>query len=361
MLLTGPPAARRCAVMRRRLLLVIAVLLAAGSGCTQSRYLVQATAGQLDMLHRSRPIATVVRDDRVPARTRALLTWVPHIKRYAETQGLTPSTSYERYADLRRPAAVWVVQGSAPLAFEPRQWSFPIVGSVPYLGFFDEGAANAFAQQLAREEPLDVDVRTAGAYSTLGWFSDPVLSTMIPDGPEGLGELANVILHESVHATVYVSDQSAFDESLASFVADRMTAQWLAQALGSDHPLARAWSRYQEDYQQRIQLLRDAWTKLDALYRSDAADEVKRAEKARILEALSQELRAARPINNATLTGIQTYGVGEKAFQRLFAACDQQWPRFLRAVSTLKSSDFSQPQAESFDEVLDGLAAKGCP
>src|SRR5690606_33885389 len=135
-------------------------------------------------------------------------------------QGLNRTRNYDHYADLQRPAAVWVVQAAPRLELTERAWSFPIVGTVPYLGFFDETEAQAFARELELAEDLDVDVRTAAAYSTLGWLRAPVLSTMIADGPEALGELVNIVLHESVHATVYVPGQSAFDESLASFVAD---------------------------------------------------------------------------------------------------------------------------------------------
>jgi len=209
--------------MRRLLLLVILV---AGSGCFTTRYLLQAAGGQYELVHVARPLSVVKDDPGVPLRIRALLAKVPAIKRYGQLNGLTPTGNYERYADLKRPAAVWVVQGCKSLAFEPSRWEFPIVGTVPYLGFFDEKGARAFAAELSAAEPeLDVTVRTAAAYSTLGWFRDPVLSTMIPEGPEAFGELANVILHESVHATVYVKNQSAFDESLACFIADELT--WL--------------------------------------------------------------------------------------------------------------------------------------
>ena len=329
-------------------------------GCFHTSYLAQAGSGQIDLLRRSRPITSVLRQGDAPLNVRRVLRRVPQIKAFAQSQGLTPSGSYERYADLKRSAAVWVVQASAPLAFEQREWCFPIVGTVPYLGFFDAAAAHAYADELAREERLDVDVRTASAYSTLGWLKDPVLSTMISDGPEALGELANVVLHETVHATVYVGGQSAFNESLASFVADRMTLQWLEEAVGADAPQTLAWRVYEAQSRARVERMHEAWRALDALYRSSRADEEKQAEKARILAALEAQLGAKKAINNATLAGLKDYGTGVDAFERLFEACGRRWPAFIASVRTIRASDFAEEQTEEFDSVLERLALSGC-
>src|SRR5690606_34569810 len=130
-----------------------------------------------------------------------------------------------------REAATWVVSACESLSFKPKQWRFPIVGSFTYLGWFDHPSAEEYAEEL-RKEGWDVDVRGAAAYSTLNWFRDPVLSTMIPRGKHDVGSLVNVVLHESVHATIYLKDQAYFNESLASFVADRMTFDYLSEKYG---------------------------------------------------------------------------------------------------------------------------------
>ena len=340
--------------------LVIAAAALAATGCFGAGYVAQAVGGQAAILHAARPISTVMADPEAPGRVRHLLQSVRAIKRYGLSQGLEPTRSYERYADLHRPAAVWVVQGCAPLAFDVRRWRFPFVGTVPYLGFFDPGAAERYAGALAERERLDVEVRTAGAYSTLGWFRDPVLSTMIPSGPEARGELANVVLHESVHATVYVNDQSAFDESLASFVADRLTRAWLLGALGAASAETRAWIEAHERWSARRQRLHRAYEELDALYRSTVSDDEKRAGKGRVLDALQRELKLRRPLNNAALAGYRAYDTGTAAFERLLVACDGSWPRFLAAVGRLRPGDFERPQQEDLDPVIDRLAAQGC-
>jgi predicted aminopeptidase len=301
----------------------------------------------------------VKEDPSVPPRIRALLSKVPAIKRYGQLNGLTPTDNYGRYADLHRSAAVWVVQGCKSLAFEPRRWDFPIVGSVPYLGFFDEAAARAWAKELSKEGDLDVTVRTASAYSTLGWFKDPVLSTMIPEGPEAFGELANVILHESVHATVYVKNQSAFDESLASFVADELTWLLVIGRSGLHSEEAQAWIAGEARAERFTKEMHRAYEDLDALYKSSRGAEEKRALKEARLTQLQQTLGMRRRLNNADLAGSRTYDTGRPAFQRLLRACGGL-PKFLEAIRSLTEKDFDSPQQPQFDGVVDRLAARAC-
>lgn len=324
---------------------------AASSGCFTVRYLTQAAGGQLALLHDARPLDEVLASPQTPPRVRALLARVEDVKAWGQAQGLKPTRNYDRYVDLHRPAAAWIVQACAPLAFQVYRWQFPIVGSVPYLGFFDREEARRFAAELAASAPLDVDVRGASAYSTLGWFRDPVLSTMLGEGGDALGDLVNVILHESVHATLYVPGQSAFDESLASFVADRLTLDWLRGKRGPESADTVAWVAAQQAAQERVVKLRAAWLELDTLYRSSAPEAEKRREKQRILGALQAALKS-RPLNNAALAGFKTYSTGEAAFTRLLEACEGEWPRFLAVLGRLRAEDFGRPQLDAFDGVV---------
>ena len=171
---------------------------------------------------------------------RELLAEVPTIKRFAERHGLRPTSSYAKYAEVPRSAIVWVVSASTPLSFQPRTWTFPIVGSVPYLGWFDEAEARDFADDL-RSQGYDVDLRGAQAYSTLGWFDDPILSTMLGSGDEAVGDLANVVLHESVHATYYLPGQSPLNESVADFLGDRLATAYLRERTGENSDELRAY------------------------------------------------------------------------------------------------------------------------
>ena len=338
----------------------LAALALLSQGCFSAGYVAQAARGELGILGSARSIRRVVADRSTPARVKRLVASVHGIKAYGEAQGLLPTRNYTSYADLHRPAAVWVVQACAPLAFEIQRWRFPIVGTIPYLGFFDEAAARRYAASLAAERPLDVDVRGAAAFSTLGWFHDPVLSTMIPRGDAALGQLANAVLHESVHATLYIRDQSAFDESLASFVADRLTPRWLVATLGPDARETRAWVAAHAAHRALVARLHRAYVELDALYRSSETDPRKLAAKEHILGTVREELRWSRPLNNATLADFRTYDAGTEAFERLLAACQGSWPRFLAALRHVHETSFDRPQQVPFDEVVDRLASHGC-
>src|SRR5664280_430428 len=196
-------------------------------GCGSLGYLYQAANGQLALMNHARPVEELLKDPQTPPRLRRLLSENGPIKEFAEKQGLKPTRNYREYVQMDRPVAVWVVIASEEFRFKAKEWSFPLVGSFNSLGWFASADADAYAAGV-RKEGWDVDVRGAAAYSTLGWFHDPILSTMIPEGDGAMGALVNTVLHESLHATVYVNNQSYFNESLACVVADKLTPEYLS-------------------------------------------------------------------------------------------------------------------------------------
>ncbi|WP_437809124.1 aminopeptidase [Sorangium sp. So ce1078] len=328
------------------------------SSCTQVRYIAQAGLGQISMAWRTESLEDAVGDARRPWRTRALLREVPHIKRFGERHGLTPTGNYRTYVELDRPAAVWVVSACEPLRFRSKTWSFPIVGTVPYVGWFDLEDARAFAAPL-KAAGWDVDVRGAGAYSTLGWLEDPVLSTMISSGDEALGELANVVLHESLHATLYVKGQTRLNESLASFVGDELTKVFLDERVGPFSAEKTAYMREQERREARVRALHEAYVRLNRLYASSAPNAEKRAEKAAVLARLEEEIGARRPLNNAALVQFRVYNSGTSELRALLATCGGSWPKFLGALRRLENHRFSSPQ-ENVGRVVEPLIRAGC-
>lgn len=340
-----------------RLLALAAVLSGLPAlGCAAPGYLFQAAQGQLDLACRARPLQRAIDDPRTPPRVRELLAEVPSIKRYGIGYGLTPTKSYETYVALDRPRVVYVTTASEPLAFKPRRWRFPIVGSVPYLGWFDLTDAQRYAAELAKEG-LDVEVRGASAYSTLGWFRDPVLSSMLPEGPATLAGLVDVVLHESVHATVYVPGQSTFNESLAEYVSDGLTEEYLRAHGHIAELIAYENGRVGADLRRRR--MHEAYKALEALYASPLPREEKLAKKAEILEALKAELGWRRTINNATLLESRTYGSEADHFAALFERCGS-WERFWKAVRAIEPGWFPGDQAARFGEVLARAGAEHC-
>jgi predicted aminopeptidase len=331
------------------------------SGCMTGRYLAQAGCGQLDIVLRARDIGRAAADERVAAPTRRLLALVPKIKRFGEENSLRPTRSYHRYAELDRDAVVWVVTASEPLRFRPKTWWFPIVGTVPYLGWFDRSDARELADEL-RAEGWDADVGAADAYSTLGWFDDPVLSTMISGGDEALGELVNVILHESVHATLYIDGQTRFNESLAEFSAGKLTRTFLDRRYGPGSREKAAYLEAERRAEERAAEMHRAYEELERLYASSRSREDKLADKARILTELRQRTRFRRPINNATLAAFKNYNSGTPELEALLRACGGSFARYFVALRALKRrGSFQAPNQADLGPVLQPLIERGCP
>jgi predicted aminopeptidase len=349
----------RCVTFSARCLATLSLVLAS-FGCVQTCYLLQAAYGQDELAFKARSIDDVVADPSVPRETRQLLALVADVKKFGNAHGIAATGNYDSYVDLGRPAVVWVVTASHPLRFEPKTWWYPIVGTVPYLGWFDKDAAEKFGAEL-REEGWDVDVRGSSAYSTLGWFDDPVLSSMIKPRDSVVGDLVNVVLHESVHATHFVAGQASFNESLADWVADRLTDRYLAERLHLDRWQQYAYDEAQIDRAERAKRFHEVYQELDAVYRSKASDAEKLARKEAILEALGRESRLGRQINNATLLGSRTYHAGGPAFGKLFDHCGGAWPRFWAAVKSIDTSSFATEQEDDVGKVLAPLLAKPCP
>lgn len=335
--------------LRSLLVLVALTWLQGCGGQLGVGYLAQAAEGQFWLLRSRRPLGEVVADPTTPEATRAMLAEVPKIKQFGEQQGLKATSNYAHYVDVGSPAVTWVVSACDPLAFRPRVWKFPIIGAITYVGWFDRDEAKEHAVRL-KSQGLDVDLRGAGAYSTLGWLPDPVLSSMLHPGDGALGGLVDVVLHESVHATYYLNGQSFLNESLATFVARRLTRDYLNQTRGPENRELTAYEADQQYGNKRRKGLHQVYEELDGLYRSDLPREEKLARKERII-ADAQQRYGGRPLNNAVLIQYQTYGSDHEDFEALFARCGG-WPPFWEAIRSIDASHFERPQQEALKAVL---------
>jgi predicted aminopeptidase len=328
-----------------------------GGGCLMTRYLAQAGHGQLDLLARARPIDEVVRDPDTSARTAMMLAEIPAIKQYGRSYGLSVRRNYTRFVAMGRPGVVWFVGAADPLAFRPRKWCFPIAGCFAGLGWFDEDEAIAHKRQLDRMG-YDTIARPASAYSTGGWFPDPVLSTMLGGGDDALPDLANVILHESVHATVLVPDQPFFNESLATYIADRLTDHWIATRFGPGSPEELAWTLGQAVSLARVARMLAGYQQLKALYGEPISRERKLARKAQIIDELVEDLKLRRRPNNATLTETRVYNGGVAPLIEAHRACGDLRALVL-AARTLTRRDFAAPLQEDLAPI-GALLAERC-
>lgn len=358
-MITAVKAAMDNCGRRAQSAVILAVALAFLAGCLETGYVIQAGLGQLRLRSQARPIDQVLADSEVDRRTKILLQEVPHVLAFADKNGLRSKGNYQTYVDLDRPSVVWFMAASKPLAFEPKLWSFPIVGSFTYVGWFDYREAQQIKRILV-SRGLDVHVRRVRAFSTGGWFRDPILSTMLSDEDDAFRSLANVLIHELTHANILVNDQSTFNESVASFVGDTMAEQYLIKRFGPDSAEVVAYREEQAEDRKRGQRMARAYQELAALYDSDATDAAKLAGKRRIIDQLEAELALPYRANNASLLGFKTYNAGLAEFARLYEVCNRDWPRFLAAVGQLDGSAFAEEQLEIIGPVIDKLTARGC-
>lgn len=305
--------------------------------CTNIRYIGQAALGQAELLTRARPIEHVIADPSVDVRTRILLSEVAHIKAFGASYGLATQGKYTEYTDLPREAAVWFVGAADPLSFTAKQWCFPIAGCFAGVGWFDETDAIAHKQTLERRG-LDAFYRPASAYSTGTWFPDPMLSTMLSDGEGAFAALANVILHESVHATVLVPHQPFFNESFAEYVGDVLTDAWLEARFGPRSTEQAFWALAQVGRLARTSRLLAATKQLESIYASSASPAEKLAQKAAVIDTLVADLRMTIRPNNASLIETRVYHGAGQHHAAAHRACGSL-QALLRAARTLKSQD----------------------
>ena len=327
----------------------LVVALASVGGCATfadgPTYYWQSMVGHLSLMSRARPIDDVLGDPATDARLKDRLGRVQSIRRFASDElGLPDNESYTRYADLERPFVVWNVFATPELSMKLQQWCFPVAGCVSYRGYYDKDEADRFAARM-RELGLDVQVGGVPAYSTLGWFADPVLSTFI-QYPEG--ELARLVFHELAHQVVYVKGDTTFNESFATAVEEVGVERWLAAQGNPD--LERAYRAHVERRRAFVSLLRRHRQSLELLYAQPIPDEDKRRGKQAVFEALQadyQELRAswggfagfdrwfAQPLTNAHLASVGTYTDLLPAFRALLREQAGDLPMFYRATREL--------------------------
>jgi predicted aminopeptidase len=330
--------------MSARTVTVVAIAVALLTACSTAEYYWQGISGQLDLLARAQPIPEVLKETQDPIVKRKLER-VLAIRDYASRElALPDNASYRRYSDLSRRFVLWNVFATPALSLTPRQWCFPIAGCVNYRGYFDEADARAEAARLAANGD-DVHIGGVPAYSTLGYFSDPMLSTFIryPDT-----EIARLIFHELAHQMAYAKDDTVFNESFAVAVEEEGLHRWLAAQHDPDLDRQFATSeRYREGF---IALIGRTRAQLEALYASSASDEAKQAAKSAAFDAMRADYAAlkqtwggysaydywfAQGPNNASLAAVGLYTQKVPQFRALLAVEGGVLPRFYARVKTL--------------------------
>lgn len=332
----------------------------AASACSTLSYYAHVAHGEMGLLASRRSAATIVDDPGADATLRARLRQALAARAFASDHLLLPrNRSYTSYVELGRPYVTWSVFAAPEFSVEPVTHCFPFAGCVAYLGFFDHARAERSAERLAGQGN-DTAVEGVAAYSTLGWFADPILSSMLRWSDD---ELDGVIFHELAHQKLYVKDDTAFNESYASFVQEEGLSQWRAS-----RGLPAAGAHVEAHEKAFTQLVLDLRDRLRALYAQPSSAEAMRAAKRVEIEAFRERYKTLRdgawsgdrrydrwvdaPINNARLVPFGLYDRWVDAFSRIFSNADAQWPAFYAEVSRLAAL----PRAER-ERRLAALAA----
>ncbi|MES2661596.1 MAG: aminopeptidase [Verrucomicrobiota bacterium] len=315
------------------------------SSCQTVHFYGQAVSGQLEILRKSRPNQVVMAD---PASTPLLqrqLASVEEIRQFASEQLVLPGDeSYGRYADLGRKHVVWVLYAAPEFSLEPKTWFYPAIGEMDYRGYFHEEDTTALATQL-RGEGYDVYIGGVDAYSTLGWFHDPVLNTFV-DYPDI--DLSETIFHELTHRKVFRRGDTVFNESLANVVAEEGVKRWL-----KFHGRTADLRKYEGRLVRRKEFYREidiARARLTALYASGKPTSAMRSTKAEILEKLRDQFRELRrrwgghgleswleeDLNNGHIVSLDLYFQQMPVFEKLLADSQGDLKLFFKKANHLK-------------------------
>ncbi|MCZ6642111.1 MAG: aminopeptidase, partial [Gammaproteobacteria bacterium] len=334
--------------------------------CNTVGFYGQAIFGQMRILRSRTPVGELLESPGIDTALRQRLIISQEILEFAESDLLLAADArYRTYVALDRSRVVWNLFAAPELSLVAKRWCYPVVGCTPYRGYFAEADAMELAEQL-HADGLDTYVGGVAAYSTLGWFRDPLLSSFIfwPDA-----DLAGLLIHELAHSRIWVKDDAPFNESFASFVASEGVSTWLETPEKNSESVR--FSAAKDDRRRMFDLLGSLKARLQTLYSSKISDAEKRNRKERIIErarACYTEQRSIlgdgrfdtvmERLNNAYLVSLVTYDDGMPAFARLFVEVGGNWEQFYREVETLGAMESGQRHIRMNELRDEQIAAK---
>lgn len=224
--------------------------------------LVQAR-GQLSIVANTRSVEKVLQDPNVPDSIKDKLIFIQEVRQYAfDSLGINYSNNYTTFYDQKGKPSLWIVTAAEAFELKAREWRFPLLGGFPYKGFFEYEMAQAEAERL-EEDSLDVHIGVVGGWSTLGWFKDPILSNMLS---RKKGDLANLIIHELTHGTLFVKDSVEFNENLATFIGDEGAKRFLSVRYGENSEEYKTYVNDKEDFEKYTEHILRGCEALENLY-----------------------------------------------------------------------------------------------
>ncbi len=333
--------------VRSVLLVTILLFVLLLQGCASLDYYVQSIKGQMEIFASRESIDDLLASNSLSPEFREKLSLVKSLREFAINELHLPANkSYTTYSDIGRDYVVWNVFATPEFSLEPMQWCYPIAGCLDYRGFFSLKTANDFARSL-EEQKKDVYVGGVRAYSTLGWFSDPVLNTIIDKKP---AYIARIIFHELAHQKIFITGDTDFNEAFAETVALEGTTRWLEKMSNKDQ--LESFNVEQQRENRFVELVLEYRKQLEELYQGQMTTEQMLIEKNRLFLDMLHDYESLRRnwddkfnydtwfttgINNAKLAAISTYRQLVPGFLNLLAMVDYQLTDFYRVASSLQA------------------------
>jgi predicted aminopeptidase len=321
-------------------------------GCDTLHYYSQAVSGEFSILSKRKPISDILADPETSARLRERLSYLLAVRQFADSELHLPvKKNYLTYVALNRPYVVWNVFAAPEFSLTPKTWCYLLVGCAAYRGYFSEPDARRYAAELNKEN-YDVYVAGVTAYSTLGWFDDPVLSTFIQYSK---AQSAGLIFHELAHQVLYLKDDTVFNESFATAVEQEGLRRW--QQVEADADMYRDYLAGYRRREKFVELISRYRQKLEALYRTDASPPAMKQEKAAIFAALQDEFRREtaaeaglsvyapwiyQDLNNAKIASVAAYHDFVPAFLKILAQNGGDFSRFYQVCRQLGEKNKAQ-------------------
>ena len=337
----------------RNSIIILGLLLSlALSGCESVGYYSQAINGQYRIMQGRQPIEDIISDPDTPETLTKRLELILAVREFAETELQLPvGDHYLSYVELDRPVVAWNIFAAPELSLEPKTWCYPIAGCAAYRGYFDIHDARRYSQKL-RAQGYDVYIGGVTAYSTLGWFDDPVLSTFskLDDA-----QTAALIFHELAHQKLYVPGDTVFNESFATAVEQEGLRRW--QIASNNASIYEAYLSKRQRQDTFVDLIMKYRRRLESMYAEELSIEAKRDAKVRIISELISEYHQMKsaspemavyanwfkqPVNNAQIISITSYNEFVPAFNNLLIQHDRNLQKFYDACRRLAQKDISE-------------------
>lgn len=317
------------------------------TGC-QMGYLLKSAYNQVSLLNQRVDIEKVLQDKNLPEEERKKLLLTQEVREFAESKlKLNVKKNYSTYVKLDRPYVSYVVSASPKWKLESYLWGFPIIGKVPYKGYFDPKDADEEAKTIQKEN-FDVYVRGVSAYSTLGWFKDPLLSSMLAYKEH---DLVNTIIHESVHATLYIKSEADFNERMASFLGNKGMELYYKEKEGPNSPTLKQVEQENQDDKIFSSFITAELNELENWYNNLKPEERIETSREKKFEQIKERFRTeVLPqlktkswtqfekwnLNNARLIVFKTYMKDLSDFESLFNLVGHDFEKFLSECKKLE-------------------------